>query len=160
MCGLRFNIGGLMASFNKVILLGNLTRDIELRYLPNGTPVCDLGVAVNDKYTDKKSGEKREEVTFVDVTLFGRLAEIAKEYLRKGSPALIEGRLKQETWADRETGRQRSRMKVVGETLQLLGTRDRSSGGSSAGGSEGSSAGAESGRENAVDGYASEDTPF
>ena len=81
-----------MASFNKVILLGNLTRDPEIRYTPKGSAVCDLGLAVNRSYT-LESGEKREEVTFVDVTLWGRTAEVASEYLKKGRPVFIEGRL-------------------------------------------------------------------
>jgi single-strand DNA-binding protein len=81
-----------MASFNKVILLGNLTRDPEVRYTPKGSAVCDLGIAVNRVYTTDNN-EKREEVTFIEVTLWGRTAEIAGEYLKKGRPVLIEGRL-------------------------------------------------------------------
>lgn len=113
-----------MASFNKVILLGNLTRDPEVRYTTGGTAVCEITLAVNHKWRDTKSNQMREEVTFVDVELWGRVAEIAGEYLGKGKPALIEGRLKQEKWTDKETGKPRSKMKVVGETLQLLGGRD------------------------------------
>lgn len=113
-----------MASFNKVILLGNLTRDPEVRYTTGGTAVCEITLAVNHKWRDTKSKQMREEVTFVDVELWGRVAEIAGEYLGKGKPALIEGRLKQEKWTDKETGKPRSKMKVVGETLQLLGGRD------------------------------------
>lgn len=113
-----------MASFNKVILLGNLTRDPEVRYTTGGTAVCEITLAVNHKWRDTKSNQMREEVTFVDVELWGRVAEIAGEYLGKGKPALIEGRLKQEKWTVIETGKPRSKMKVVGETLQLLGGRD------------------------------------
>lgn len=110
-----------MASFNRVILLGNLTRDPEVRYTQGGTAVCTCGLAVNHRYT-AKDGKKREEVTFVDVDLWGRTAEIAGEYLAKGRPVLIEGRLKLETWEDRNGGGKRSRLKVVGESLQLLGS--------------------------------------
>ena len=85
-----------MASFNKVILLGNLTRDPEVRYTPKGSAVCDLGLAVNRTYT-LDNGEKREEVTFVDVVLWARLAEIAGEYLKKGRPVFIEGRLQMDS---------------------------------------------------------------
>src|ERR671929_1228697 len=111
-----------MASFNKVILLGNLTRDPEVRYTPKGSAVADLGVAVNRQYT-LESGEKREEVTFVDVTLWGRTAEIAGEYLKKGRPVMIEGRLQLDSWDDKQTGQKRSKLKVMGEMMQMLGPR-------------------------------------
>jgi single-strand DNA-binding protein len=117
-----------MASFNKVILLGNLTRDPEVRYTPKGSAVCDLGIAVNRVYTTD-SGERREEVTFVDVVLWARLAEIAGEYLKKGRPVFIEGRLQMDTWDDKQTGQKRTRLRVVGETMQLLGGRPAGSGG-------------------------------
>jgi single-strand DNA-binding protein len=119
-----------MASFNKVILLGNLTRDPEVRYTPKGSAVCDLGLAVNRQYT-LDNGEKREEVTFVDVVLWARLAEIAGEYLKKGRPIFIEGRLQLDTWDDKTSGQKRSKLRVIGETMQLLGSRP---GGSSGGG--------------------------
>jgi single-strand DNA-binding protein len=122
-----------MASFNKVILVGNLTRDPEVRYTPKGSAVTDIGLAVNRNYTTE-SGEKREEVTFVDVVLWARLAEIAGEYLKKGRPVLIEGRLQMDTWDDKQSGQKRTKMRVVGETMQLLGSRP--SGGSGTGGSE------------------------
>ncbi len=111
-----------MASFNKVILLGNLTRDPEVRYTPKGSAVCDLGLAVNRVYT-LENGEKREEVTYVDVTLWSRLAEIAGEYLKKGRPVFIEGRLQLDTWDDKQSGQKRSKLRVIGETMQLLGSR-------------------------------------
>jgi single-strand DNA-binding protein len=111
-----------MASFNKVILLGNLTRDPEVRYTPKGSAVCDLGIAVNRQYT-LDSGEKREEVTYVDVVLWARLAEIAGEYLKKGRPIFIEGRLQLDTWDDKQSGQKRSKLRVIGETMQLLGSR-------------------------------------
>ena len=111
-----------MASFNKVILLGNLTRDPEVRYTPKGSAVCDLGIAVNRVYTTD-SGEKREEVTYVDVVLWARLAEIAGEYLKKGRPVFIEGRLQMDTWDDKQSGQKRTKLRVVGERMQLLGSR-------------------------------------
>ena len=101
-----------MASFNKVILLGNLTRDPEVRYTPKGSAVCDLGIAVNRVYTTE-GGERREEVTFVDVVLWARLAEIAGEYLRKGRPVFIEGRLQMDSWDDKQTGQKRTKLRVV-----------------------------------------------
>ena len=122
-----------MASFNKVILLGNLTRDPEVRYTPKGSAVCDLGLAVNRQYT-LDCGEKREEVSFVDVVLWSRLAEIAGEYLKKGRPVFIEGRLQLDTWDDKQSGQKRSKLRVIGETMQLLGGRPPGAGG---GGSEG-----------------------
>ena len=117
-----------MASFNKVILLGNLTRDPEVRYTPKGSAVCDLGLAVNRSYT-LDSGEKREEVTYVDVVLWARLAEIAGEYLKKGRPVFIEGRLQLDTWDDKQSGQKRSKLRVIGETMQLLGGRPPGAGG-------------------------------
>jgi len=117
-----------MASFNKVILLGNLTRDPEVRYTPKGTAVTELGMAVNRVYT-AENGEKREETTFVDITLWGRTAEIAGEYLKKGRPVFIEGRLQLDTWDDKQSGQKRSKLKVVGEGLQLIGSRPGGGGG-------------------------------
>ncbi|MDQ6625462.1 MAG: single-stranded DNA-binding protein [Verrucomicrobiota bacterium] len=135
-----------MASFNKVILLGNLTRDPEVRYTPKGSAVADLGIAVNRQYT-LDNGEKREEVTFVDVTFWGRTAEIAGEYLKKGRPVFIEGRLQLDTWDDKTSGQKRSKLKVIGENMQLLGGRgapgegggDEPMGSSSGGGGGGQS---------------------
>ncbi len=109
-----------MASFNRVILLGNMTRDAELRYTPSGTAVTDITLAVNDRRKGA-NGEWIEEATFVDITLWGRTAEIASEYLGKGSPALIEGRLKLDTWE--KDGKKNSKLKVIGERLQLLGSK-------------------------------------
>jgi single-strand DNA-binding protein len=111
-----------MANLNKVLLLGNVTRDPEVRYTPKGSAVCDLGVAVNRAYTTD-TGDKREEVTFVDVTLWGRTAEVASEYLKKGRPVFIEGRLQMDTWDDKQTGQKRTRLRVVAENMQLLGGR-------------------------------------
>ena len=133
-----------MASFNKVILVGNLTRDPEVRYIPSGSAVCDISLAVNSQWTDRKTNERKEEVTFVEVTLWGRTAEIAGEYLAKGRPVLIEGRLSLDSWEDKETGQKRSKLKVVADSMQLLGSRDgagagAASGGASAGGGTGGS---------------------
>jgi single-strand DNA-binding protein len=122
-----------MASFNKVLLLGNLTRDPEVRYTPKGSAVADLGLAVNRNYTTE-SGEKREEVTFVDVTFWGRTAEVAGEYLKKGRSVFIEGRLQLDTWDDKQSGQKRSKLKVIGEMMQMLGSRPGGGSGGSAGG--------------------------
>jgi single-strand DNA-binding protein len=122
-----------MASFNKVILLGNVTRDPEIRYTPKGTAVTELGMAVNRVYTTD-GGEKREEVTFIDVTLWGRTAEIAGEYLKKGRPVLIEGRLQLDTWDDKQSGQKRSKLKVVADGLQLIGGRPGGTAGGGGGG--------------------------
>ena len=120
-----------MANVNKVILIGNITRDPEVRHTPKGTAVTDLGIAVNRVYSSEQ-GEKREETTFVDVTLWGRQAELAGEYLSKGRPVYIEGRLQMDSWEDKASGQRRNKLKVVGETMQFLGGRNE--GGSSSGG--------------------------
>jgi single-strand DNA-binding protein len=122
-----------MASFNKVILLGNLTRDPEVRYTPKGTAVADLGLAVNRNYT-AENGEKREEVTFVDVTFWGRTAEVAGEYLKKGRPVFVEGRLQLDSWDDKQSGQKRSKLKVIGENMQMLGSPRGAGGGDEEGG--------------------------
>lgn len=124
-----------MASYNKVILLGNVTRDIEVRYTPKGSAVCDFGIAVNHKYKSD-SGEMMESVTFVDITLFGKVAEIAGKYLSKGNPVLVEGRLQTDSWEDKQTGQKRSKLKVVGENMQLLGGKREEGGGDSGGQSQ------------------------
>ena len=113
-----------MANFNRVILMGNITRDIEVRNLPSGTAVADVGVAVND-HRKNQAGESVQETTFVDATFWGRTAEVAAEYLSKGSPVLIEGRLKQERW---ETdGQKHSKLKVVCDRMQMLGRKSETS---------------------------------
>jgi single-strand DNA-binding protein len=109
-----------MASFNRVILLGNVTRDPELRYISSGMAVTDIGLAVNDRRKNA-SGEWIEETTFVDVTLWGRTAEVAGEYVTKGSPLFIEGRLKLDTWE--KDGKKNSKLRVVCERMQLIGGR-------------------------------------
>jgi len=109
------------SSFNQVVLLGNLTRDPELRYIPSGTAVTDLGLAINTKH------KNREETCFVDVTVWGKSAEACCEYMRKGRQVLVNGRLVTESWDDRETGRKRSKIKVVAEGVQFIGSGERGS---------------------------------
>ena len=116
----------MTAAFNRVTLLGNLTRDTEVKYLQSGTAVCEIGLAINQRV--KKGGEWVEEPVFVDVTLWGKTAEVAGEYLRKGSSVLIEGRLKLETWETE--GQKRSKLKVVGQTMQMLGATGSNDNGS------------------------------
>ena len=117
-----------MPNLNKVMLMGNLTRDPEIKYTPKGTAIAVFGLATNRSYT-LESGEKREEVTFVDCEAYARLAEIIGEYCKKGRPLFVEGRLKLDSWDDKTTGQKRSKMKVVVETMQLLGSRDGGGGG-------------------------------
>jgi single-strand DNA-binding protein len=112
-----------MASFNKVILLGNLTRDPQVRYTPGGTAVAEIGLAVNRTWFDQKTNSRREEVTFVDVTLWARQAEVAGEYLSKGRQVLIEGRLQLDTWDDKDSGQKRSKLRVVCENMTMVGGR-------------------------------------
>ena len=120
-----------MASFNKVILVGNLTRDPELRYTPKGTAIAKFGLAVNRVWTNE-AGEKKEEVTFVDIDVFGRTAENVAQYMRKGSPLLVEGRLRLDQWDDKQTGQKRSKLGVVGEIIQFLGSPRANEGGPTA----------------------------
>lgn len=117
-----------MASFNRVILMGNLTRDVELKYTGTQLAVTDVTVAVNDKRKNQQ-GEWIEEVTFVDVTLWGRTAEVAAEYLSKGSPVLIEGRLKLDRWE--KDGQKHSKLRVVGEAMRMVGGKGGGGGGGS-----------------------------
>ena len=109
-----------MASINRVILVGNLTRDPELRYTPKGTAIAKLGLAVNRVWTNE-AGEKKEDVTFVDVDVFGRTAENVGQYMRKGRPILIEGRLKLDQWDDKQTGQKRSKLGVIAERVHFGG---------------------------------------
>jgi single-strand DNA-binding protein len=116
-----------MASYNRVILIGNLTRDPELRYLQSGMAVADIGLAVSDK-RKAANGEWVEETTFVDVTFWGRTAEVAGEYLSKGSPVFVEGRLKLDSW-ETQDGQKRNKLKVVCEKMQLIGAKKEGRGG-------------------------------
>ena len=117
-------------SLNKVLLTGNLTRDPELRFSPSGKAVCNLSVASNRRWKDD-SGAEKEEVTFVDVTAFGRTGEVIAQHFRKGSPIFVEGRLKLDQWDDKTTGQKRSKMGVILESFEFMGGK-REEGGSAA----------------------------
>ena len=129
-----------MANLNKVMLIGNLTRDPELRYTPQGTAVADITLAINRIWNNEQN-VRQEETIFVEVTLWGRQAELAQQYLSKGRLAYIEGRLQMDTWDDKETGKKRSKLKVIGETLQFL--PDGKGGGGGGGGGGGASQGSQ-----------------
>jgi single-strand DNA-binding protein len=116
-----------MASYNKVILIGNLTRDPELRYTAKGTAIAKIGLAVNRRWRNE-AGEWQEETTFVDVDAFGRQAETIGQYLKKGRPIMVEGRLKLDQWDDKATGQKRSRLGVVLENFQFLDGGNRGGG--------------------------------
>jgi single-strand DNA-binding protein len=113
-----------MASFNKVILMGNLTRDPELRYTPKGTAIARIGLAVN-RVWKTETGETKEEVTFVDVDAFGKTAETIAQYMKKGSPILVEGRLRLHTWEDKQTNQKQSKLRVDLETFKFVGPANR-----------------------------------
>lgn len=117
-----------MASLNKVFLMGNLTRDPELRVTPKGTPICQFGLAVNRQFKDD-SGQTRDETTFVDIEAWGRQGETISKYCTKGRPLFVEGRLKLDTWDDKTTGQKRSKMRIVLENFQFLGGREGGGGG-------------------------------
>ncbi len=130
-----------MASLNKVMLIGNLTRDPELRVTPKGTAICQFGLAVNRTFKDE-SGATRDETTFVDIEAWGKQGETVAKYCAKGRPLFVEGRLKLDTWDDKTTGQKRSKMKVVLENFQFLAGREGGEGGgapraASSGGDEG-----------------------
>lgn len=108
-----------MANLNKVMLIGNLTRDPEIRYTPKGTAVADISLAINRTWNNE-SGQKQEETTFVEVTLWGKTGELAHKYLSKGRPVYIEGRLQLDSWEDKESGKKRSKLKVVGDSMQFI----------------------------------------
>ncbi len=112
-----------MANLNKVMIIGNLTADPEVRTTPRGTSLTELRLAVNRVTGGQGEGERREETTFLDVTCWGRTGEVAAQYLSKGRPVFIEGRLQQDSWEDKQTGQRRSRIRIVAENLQLLGGR-------------------------------------
>ncbi|MCA9188757.1 MAG: single-stranded DNA-binding protein [Pirellulaceae bacterium] len=139
-----------MASYNRVILMGNLTRDVEVRYVGNNMAVTDIGLAVNDRRKNPQTGEWIEDTTFVDITLWGRTAEIAAEYLSKGSPVFIEGRLKLDQWESE--GQKRSKLKVVGEKLQFISGRGPAGeGGGSSSGSGASTGGSRGQQDDAME---------
>lgn len=112
-----------MPSFNKVFLMGHMTRDPQLRYLPSQKPVSDFGIACNRKYKTQ-SGEEKEEVLFVDCSVFGRTAEVINQHFTKGKPIFIEGRLKYETWEDKNGGGKRNKITVTVDNFQFIGGRD------------------------------------
>lgn len=120
-----------MAYLNKVFLIGNLTRDPELRVTPKGTAICQFGIAVNRQFKDE-SGATRDETTFVDIEAWGKQGELVSKYLSKGSPAMVEGRLKLDQWEDKTSGQKRSKLKVVLDNVQFLSTRGGSGGGGAA----------------------------
>jgi single-strand DNA-binding protein len=109
-------------SVNKVMLIGNLTRDPELRYTPQGSAVCEFAVALNSSYTNKQTGQRVEEVSFIDIVAWARTAEICAEYLKKGRQVFVEGRLKQDRWESPE-GKKQSKIRVVADNVQFLGAR-------------------------------------
>ena len=121
-----------MANLNKVMLIGNLTRDPELRHTPKGTAVSEISMAINRVWNNDQ-GQKQEETTFVEVTLWGRQAELAQQYLVKGRPVYVEGRLQLDSWDDKETGKKRSKLRVIGENMQFLSS-GTGAGGNSGGG--------------------------
>ena len=125
-----------MPNLNKVMLMGNLTRDPEIKYTPKGTAIANFGIAVNRTYTPE-GGEKREEVTFIDLEAWGRTAEVIGEYFKKGRPIFIEGRLKLDQWDDKQTGKKMSKLRVVVDTFEFLGSRE---GGAAGGGTGGGTA--------------------
>jgi single-strand DNA-binding protein len=122
-----------MANLNKVMLIGNLTRDPELRHTPSGKTVSEIGLAINRTWTNDQ-GQKQEDTTFVDVTLWGRQAEVVQQYVTKGSPIYIEGRLQLDTWDDKETGKKRSKLRVIAENFQFLSGKPGGAGGGNGGG--------------------------
>ena len=117
-----------MAYLNKVFLIGNLTRDPELRVTPKGTAICQFGLAVNRQFKDE-SGATRDETTFIDIEAWGKQGELVAKYLTKGSPAMVEGRLKLDQWEDKQSGQKRSKLKVVLDNVQFLSTRGGAGGG-------------------------------
>ena len=117
-----------MPNLNKVMLMGNLTRDPEIKYTPKGTAIANFGIAVNRTFTPE-GGEKREEVTFIDLEAWGRTAEIIGEYFKKGRPIYIEGRLKLDQWDDKTTGKKMSKLRVVVDSFEFLGGREGGPGG-------------------------------
>ena len=148
-----------MATFNKVILLGNLTRDPELRYTPQGSAVCEFALALNYQYTNKQTGQKVEEVSFIDIVAWGKTGEICAEYLKKGRQVMVEGRLKQDRW-EAQDGKKMSKVRVTAENVQFVGSRPAGEGGGGGGGAKASGAPAsDAGSEGPPPG-AEEDIPF
>ena len=124
-----------MPNYNKVILMGNLTRDPEVRYTSSGTAIAKLGMAVN-RYWRNQEGQQQEEATFVDVDAFGKQAETIGQYLKKGRPIMVEGRLKLDQWDDKQTGQKRSKLGVTLENFQFLDSRSEDGNGGGSGGTQ------------------------
>lgn len=118
-----------MASLNKVLLIGNLGKDPESRYLPSGGAVCNFSIATTESWKDKQSGEKQEKTEWHNITIYGKLAEIASQYLKKGSSVYLEGKLQTRKWQDKQTGADRYSTEIVADDMQMLGGKDRSDGG-------------------------------
>ena len=147
-----------MANYNKIMIMGNLTRDPELSYLPNNTPVCKIGMASNRRYR-QQDGEQAEETLFIDCTAFGKQAEILNQYRRKGQPLFIEGRLKLDRWQDKE-GNNRSKHQIVIENFQFIESRASNDGGGGGGGGYNGGGGGGGGYNNqSNDGYNSGSAP-
>ncbi|MEM1356383.1 MAG: single-stranded DNA-binding protein [Planctomycetota bacterium] len=123
-----------MPSYNKVILMGNFTRDPELRYLPNNTPVSDFGLAINDRFLNKNTNQWEDRANFVDCTAFGRTAENITKFFAKGRPIFIEGKLRFEQWEDRQSGQKRSKLKVVIDSWQFVDSKNEAGGNGGGGG--------------------------
>ena len=139
-----------MPSFNKVMLIGNLTRDPEMRYTPSNMAICKIGLAVNDSYT-KKDGSTDERTLFIDCTAFGKTGEIINQYLSKGRPIFVEGKLRLDQWEDKQSGQKRSKHEVIIDNFQFLGGRDEAGGGGGGGGGGGYSRGGGGGRSSGGD---------
>ena len=125
-----------MANYNRVILMGNLTRDPELRYLPSNMPVVGIGLAVNERWKNKQSGEWEERANFIDCEAFGRTAEVINQYFSKGRPIMIEGKLRLDQWQSQD-GQNRSKLKVVIDSFEFVGGRGDEPGGEGGGGGGG-----------------------
>jgi single-strand DNA-binding protein len=155
-----------MASFNRVILMGNLTRDPEIRRTQGDMAICKIGLAVNRRFKDGQTGEWREEPTFVDVTIFGKRGEAFAQHHTKGGSALIEGHLRLDTWQDKETGGNRSKLYVVADNWEFVGGRGGGGGGGGGGGdgyapaSVGAETSAATGAQGGGENLEVDDTPF
>ena len=149
-----------MSSYNKVILMGNLTRDPQLTYTPSNMPICKFGLAVNRRFKDSQSGEWKEEPTFIDVTIFGARAEPFARYHTKGKPAFIEGSLRLDTWEDKNGGGKRSKLYVVADTWEFVGAGRGEAGSPRGGGESHVDAGASSAVEREPEYLQADDTPF
>jgi len=123
-----------MASLNKVMLIGNLTRDPEVRFTPKGNAVCDMGIAVNRRYLNEATGERVDEVTYLDIVVWNKQAELAGQYLAKGRSVYIEGRLQMDSWEDKATGQKRNKIKIVADSLLFLDSKGAAGGGGGGGG--------------------------